>query len=218
MFSLFAPRFVCLNFLLTVTMLPVFYSQIQSLCIGIMGAPTTSGCFPLQLMVSSSPLSKESDKQWRPKSVDILTTLSCNGLLCPTNNFGNGGNDHLCNQWQYLGRPSKTSLKSWRMQECKTALKSQFVALVVIAKSQPWSKSSASEFGATFWTAFIQSDGMFLSIYLVQFILHGLCKYLNYLVGIDCGSVSGTILKWAPSRKRQIEKDASACNSLDINI
>ena len=46
-------------------------------------------------------------------------------------------------------------------------------------------------------------------------MLNCVCKYLNYLVGIDSGSVSRAILKWAPSRKRQIPK---GCINLPASI
>ena len=74
--------------------------QVQSF--GIVGIPVPNpGAFSLQLMVSSlSPPSKQTDKQWRPKSVGIKTTLSCKSLLGPTitteHRWRNGG--HWYNQ------------------------------------------------------------------------------------------------------------------------
>ena len=62
---IFAPRFSSPNFCAPSYYAPLFTAQkikIQTTPVGIVGA-LSPGCFPVQLMVSSSPHSKESDKQ-----------------------------------------------------------------------------------------------------------------------------------------------------------
>ena len=64
------------------------------------GAQSWSFLVATNGVLSLSPPSKQTDKQWRPKSVGIKTTLSCKSLLGPTitteHRWRNGG--HWYNQ------------------------------------------------------------------------------------------------------------------------